>query len=103
MLKILVLTTEQLQKWPPTLLRSVTPLANDKSAVVVLANVIGQKPFESAIQYRISSAATVSEAVLEQLKEADLLPAPAKPKAAAKPKRKAATKKKTAPKKKDSK
>jgi hypothetical protein len=105
MLNILVLTPKQLEKWQPPLLRSITKLENGNVAAVVLRTTIGTQPFEAKIDYRVIDAETVSESVLAQLKAADLLPAPAKPKpkAAAKPKRKAAPKKKPAAKKKESK
>lgn len=107
MLNILVLTPKQLEKWQPPLLRSITKLENGNVAAVVLCTTIGTQPFEAKIDYRVIDAETVSESVLAQLKAADLLPAPAKPKpkpkAAAKPKRKAAPKKKPAAKKKESK
>ena len=105
MLNILVLTPKQLEKWQPPLLRSITKLDNGNVAAVVLCTTIGTQPFEAKIDYRVIDAETVSESVLAQLKAADLLPAPAKPKpkAAAKPKRKAAPKKKPAAKKKESK
>jgi hypothetical protein len=105
MLNILVLTPKQLEKWQPPLLRSITKLEDGNVAAVVLRTTIGTQPFEAKIDYRVIDAETVSESVLAQLKAADLLPAPAKPKpkAAAKPKRKAAPKKKPAAKKKESK